>query len=184
MNTYSTKIDGVRIIKVPVFQDKRGYFENYYMESVFKELDLPTNWVQDNISWSQFGVLRGLHMQNKNPQGKLINCVCGQVFDVWVDLRPESKTFKQWESIVLGSYMAGDAEMVYLPPGLAHGFFVQSDFAVVNYKCTTPYDKESDGGILWNSCGIEWCFESDFTPIISDKDKKLPRIDEFLKIGS
>lgn len=168
-------VDGVLVHQNPVFKDERGWFQ---------ELE-KTAWgcpdfKQTNSSWSQFGVLRGLHLQKNNPQGKLVHCLKGTIYDVWIDLRPHSPTFKSWGAMQI---QAEIGESVYLPPGLAHGFFVMSKFALVVYQCTTHYDKESDGGVYWRDpeINIEWPFSPGLTPILSDKDRKLPPVSEYLK---
>lgn len=182
---YPSKITGVILIKTPRFEDDRGYFEVAADDSLLKMIQIE-QFVQDNVSMSFQGVLRGMHIQRENPQGKLVRCLHGAIWDCWVDLRPESRTFKKWECLTLTSRedqqeMRPDA--VYLPPGLAHGFLSLSPTAVVHYKCTTPYHKESDGGIFWRDkdLGIEWPFPEDFTPTISAKDANLPSLGEYLK---
>lgn len=176
---FPTKVEGVRIINSSVFEDSRGFFETAFHVEQFKELGLPTEFPQDNISTSFQGALRGMHIQRENPQGKLIRCVSGVIWDVWVDLRPDSPTFKKWECLSLRSTASTS---VYLPPGLAHGFFCVTPVATVHYKCTTLYDKESDGGIIWNDpeTAIKWPFDSEFTPLISGKDANLPTMAEYL----
>lgn len=177
---FPTKVEGVRIIKNKRFDDDRGSFEVSFGKQQFEALGLPTEWVQDNVSLSYQGVLRGMHIQTKNPQAKLIRCVMGGVWDCWVDLRPESKTFKKWGSLPLVDHKP---EAIYLPPGLAHGFFCMSRFAVVQYKCTTLYDKESDGGIYYKDkeIGIEWPYPYEMDPLVSPKDDNLPSVAEYLE---
>ncbi len=130
------EISDIQIKTVKVHRDDRGWFQ---------ELDKTPPGVipfkQTNSSWSQFGVLRGLHIQRNNPQGKLIHCLKGTIYDVWVDLRRDSPSFKKWGAYQL---QAESGTSIYIPPGLAHGFFTMSDFALVVYQCTTLYDKESD----------------------------------------
>jgi dTDP-4-dehydrorhamnose 3,5-epimerase len=169
------EVPDVRIFTVPVHRDDRGYFQE--LDKTPPEVN---PFVQTNCSWSQFGVLRGLHLQRKDPQGKRIHCLRGTIYDVWVDLRPGSKSFMKWGAFQL---QAESGQSIYLPPGLAHGFFTMSKFALVMYQCTTLWDKESDGGVYWNDpeIGIEWPFDDGMYPILSDKDRQLPPISIYLK---
>lgn len=169
-------MEQVRSVNMDLKQDNRGFFFEAFKKSTYELHGLPTEWLQDNVSFSYEKVLRGMHIQKKNPQGKLVMCLAGQIFDAWVDLRPGSPTFKSFGSKVLKG-----GEAMYIPPGHAHGFFVGSTYALVHYKCTTEYDKESDGGILWSTCGVEWPFPSDFIPLVSGKDWALPSVDEYLE---
>lgn len=180
LEVFKTKIDGVKLIKHESFQDDRGTFYESFNAAEYCMQDVPVTWMQENVSYSHQGVLRGLHLQKNKPQGKLIRCLAGIIWDCWVDLRPDSPTVGKWESISLGGE---SIEAVYIPPGLAHGFFVPSRFALVHYMCTTLYDKESDAGIKWDDpkVGIEWPFPSDFDPLVSGKDANLPTMDEYLE---
>ena len=165
-------VKDVVIHHAPVYKDDRGWFQELSKETT------PT-FVQSNASWSQFGVLRGLHIQKNHPQGKLIHCLKGTVYDVWLDLRPTSTSFKKWGAFQL---QAETGTSIYLPPGLAHGFFTMSQFALIVYQCTTQYDKESDGGIYWNDpdLNIDWPFTRGLTPLLSDKDRQLSSMEEYL----
>jgi len=169
MNIIDTKIADVKIIEPKVFGDDRGFFlETFQSEKYKRELNIEGDFVQDNHSRSARNVLRGLHFQRNNPQGKLVRVVRGEVFDVAVDIRPESPTFKQW----VGVYLSEDNKtQFWIPPGLAHGFVVVSDYADFEYKCTNYYDPSSEGCLLWNDpeIGIEWPVSS---PILSAKDKE------------
>lgn len=169
MNIIDTKIADVKIIEPKVFGDDRGFFlETFQSEKYKRELNIVGDFVQDNHSRSARNVLRGLHFQRNNPQGKLVRVVRGEVFDVAVDIRPESPTFKQW----VGVYLSEDNKtQFWIPPGLAHGFVVVSDYADFEYKCTNYYDPSSEGCLLWNDpeIGIEWPVSS---PILSAKDKE------------
>lgn len=180
LQAFDTKIQGVKLIKSDVHQDDRGAFFESFNYSAFLENDLPGVFMQGNVSYSHKGVLRGMHIQKSNPQGKLIRCLGGVIWDCWVDLRKDSPTLGKWESVSLGGE---SIEAVYIPPGLAHGFFVASQFALVHYMCTTLYDKESDGGIKWDDpkVGIEWPFPNDLNPMISGKDANLPTMDEYME---
>ncbi|MDI6644803.1 MAG: dTDP-4-dehydrorhamnose 3,5-epimerase [Methanobacteriaceae archaeon] len=164
-----TSIEGVYIIEPTVFVDERGYFMETYHAEEFKEAGLDVNFVQDNQSKSKKGVLRGLHFQYKQPQGKLVRVIKGEVFDVGVDLRKDSPTFGEWEGVILSEE---NKKQFYIPEGFAHGFLVLSDEAEFTYKCTDFYNGKDEGGILWNDpdIGIEWPIDSDKI-ILSEKDK-------------
>lgn len=171
-----TKLDGVFIIYQQLFIDKRGYFTETYNKADFSKLGLNVNFVQDNESSSVKGVLRGLHFQKEHTQGKLVRVVEGQVFDVAVDIRPNSKTFGEWVGVTLS---AKEGNQLYIPEGFAHGFLVLSDEAKFVYKCTDFYDKSSEGGISWNdpTINIEWP-KLNTEYIISDKDSIHPSFKE------
>jgi len=170
-----TKIKDLVHIEPTVYGDHRGYFVESYNKEALKEDGLDYDFVQDNESKSSKGVLRGLHFQTKHTQGKLVRCTQGKVLDVAVDLRKNSATYCQWESVVLDSEKKN---MFYVPEGFAHGFLVLSDVAVFNYKCTDYYAPEYDGGMLWNdpAVGIDWQLEKHSIDEVklSDKDKSLP----------
>ncbi len=185
IETFPTTIEGVQIIHQSFFTDHRGGFQQMFHPEEFKAAGLPEAFYQENISWSHRSVLRGLHIQRDNPQGKLIRCTTGRIQDVWVDVRKGSPTFGKYETIQLHPQWEGFTEAVYLPPGLAHGFLVLSEVAVIQYNCTTPYDKASDGGINWAdpALGIEWQIEAGFTPILSDKDRALPTLADWEAAG-
>jgi dTDP-4-dehydrorhamnose 3,5-epimerase len=172
-----TKINGVYIIEPKVFGDHRGYFMETYNYEDFKEAGLDMVFVQDNQSKSRKGVLRGLHYQKPNPQGKLVRVISGQVFDVAIDLRKDSPTYGQWEGIVLS---AENKKQFYVPEGFAHGFIVLSDEAEFVYKCTDFYHPEFEGSISWNDpdINIEWPLEGIEEVLLSDKDKKAPLLKE------
>ncbi|MGL4991135.1 MAG: dTDP-4-dehydrorhamnose 3,5-epimerase [Sarcina sp.] len=166
-----TKIRDLYIIEPNIFGDERGYFMESYNEKSFKEAGLTMNFVQDNESKSKKGVLRGLHFQTKNTQGKLVRVTEGTVFDVAVDLRKGSPTYGQWEGIIL---TAENKKQFYVPEGFAHGFLVMSDYATFNYKCTNFYTPEYDSGLLWNDSdvAIEWPLEGIDEILLSKKDQK------------
>jgi len=176
MKVIDTKIADVKIIEPKVFGDERGFFlETFQSEKYKRELNIMDDFVQDNHSRSAKNVLRGLHFQRRNPQGKLVRVVKGEVFDVAVDIRPESPTFKQW----VGVYLSEDNKtQFWIPPGLAHGFVVISDYADFEYKCTNYYDPESEGCLFWNDpeIGIDWPVTN---PILSEKDKLGLRLSDF-----
>ncbi|KYM72252.1 dTDP-4-dehydrorhamnose 3,5-epimerase [Pantoea agglomerans] len=168
MKIIDTKIADVKIIEPKVFGDERGFFlETFQSEKYKRALNIEGEFVQDNHSRSAKNVLRGLHFQRNNPQGKLVRVVRGEVFDVAVDIRPESPTFKQW----VGVYLSEENKtQFWVPPGLAHGFVVISDYADFEYKCTNYYDPSSEGCLSWNDpeLGIDWPVSD---PILSEKDK-------------
>lgn len=169
--TYS-KIEGVFIAEPAVFPDERGYFMETYNENDFKEEGIDLTFVQDNQSKSSKGVLRGLHFQKTQPQGKLVRVISGEVFDVAVDLRKASKTYGEWVGVTLS---AENKKQFFIPKGFAHGFVVLSDEAEFVYKCTDFYKGDDEGGILWNDpdIGIEWPIEDigEENILLSEKDK-------------
>lgn len=170
MQIRETSIAGLVELTPRVFHDDRGMFFESYNEQIFKQLGLPTNFVQDNQSFSKKGVVRGLHFQ-KAPfaQGKLVRVISGKVLDVAVDIRPESPTFGKHEIFELSSEKNNIA---YVPEGFAHGFVALED-SIFSYKCTNIYNKESESGILWNDedLAINWGVEN---ANVSDKDQILP----------
>jgi len=170
----TTGIDGLFIIEPTVFGDNRGYFMETYNYKDFQAAGLDMNFVQDNQSKSKRGVLRGLHFQKHNPQGKLVRIISGEVFDVVVDIRRKSKTYLKWYGITLS---AENKKQFYIPEGFAHGFLVTSDTAEFTYKCSRFYAPHDEGSLLWNDpeIGIKWpdC-GVDF--ILSEKDKNAPRL--------
>lgn len=168
MQVKNTRIDGVKIIQPKVFGDARGFFLETFEKRRYQEmLDIELDFVQDNHSRSAKGVLRGLHFQKVNPQGKLVRVVRGEVFDVAVDIRPDSPTYGEWEGLILSEE---NKAQFWVPPGLAHGFVVLSDVADFEYKCTDYYNPVQEGCLLWNDpeVGIEWPIEN---PLLSEKDK-------------
>lgn len=171
-----TSIEGVYIIEPTVFGDNRGYFMETYQANEFKVAGIDYNFVQDNQSKSKKGVLRGLHFQYTKPQGKLVRVIKGEVFDVAVDLRKESKTYGKWEGVILSEE---NKKQFFIPEGFAHGFLVLSDEAEFTYKCTEFYDGDDEGGILWNDpeIGIEWPI-NDLEIILSEKDKQWKTMSE------
>lgn len=174
MHVTETDIPGVLLIEPKVFGDERGFFMETWNEERYKDAGLPHEFVQDNLSFSQRGVLRGLHFQNPNQQGKLVYVLQGEVFDVAVDIRVGSPTFGEWVSSTLS---AENKRQFYIPEGFAHGFLVTSDAALFAYKCTDIYNGQAEGSIRWDDpeIGIKWPVDE---PILSDKDKHAPRISE------
>lgn len=173
----SCEIDGLYIIEPKVFEDERGYFMETYNQKDMEEAGLTMQFVQDNQSMSTKGVLRGLHFQKQFPQGKLVRVVRGEVFDVAVDLRKDSKTYGKWFGVVLS---AENKKQFYIPEGFAHGFLVRSEEAEFCYKCTDFYHPNDEGGIAWNDqeIGIDWGIEEGFPLIISEKDKQWKSLSE------
>ena len=169
-----TKIEGVYVIEPTVFGDERGYFMETYSEADFREAGLDYNFVQDNQSSSRRGVLRGLHFQKTHPQAKLVRVLSGEVFDVAVDLRENSPTYGEWVGELLS---ADNKKQLMIPRGFAHGFLVVSETAEFAYKCDEFYHPEDEGGIMWDSAGIEWPeVEGELT--LSEKDLKHPKLEE------
>ena len=166
MKVHETPLPGVLLIEPRVFRDERGFFLESYNEVRFREHGLPTEFRQDNHSRSARNVLRGLHYQLDNPQGKLVTAVRGEIFDVAVDIRTGSPTFGKW----FGARLHEDApRYLWIPPGFAHGFCVLSDVADVVYKCTNVYHQSDDHGVLWSdpTIAIDWPVTD---PIVSAKD--------------
>lgn len=176
MEITESNLKGVFVIKPKVFEDSRGYFFESYSQKLFKEAGLDLNFVQDNQSLSQKGVLRGLHFQN-NPhaQGKLVRVITGAVFDVAVDIRKSSPTYGKWFGLELS---AQNKWMMYIPEGFAHGFVTLEDNTIFSYKCTNFYNKASEDCLLWNDpdIGIDWKISD---PMLSEKDLQGKRIKDF-----
>jgi len=177
-----TKISEVKIVKPKVFKDERGFFLEFYKKSDFEKLGLNFDFVQDNHSKSVKGVLRGLHFQEKPcEQGKLVRCIKGNIFDVAVDIRPESPYFKKWVGVELSEE---NSLMLWIPPGFAHGFLALSDEVEIVYKVShCEYSPKHDKGIVWNDkdLNIQWPLENIGTPILSEKDKHLPTLKEYME---
>lgn len=177
MQVINTKITDVKIIEPDVYGDDRGFFLETFSEARYhKMLGIDKPFVQDNHSRSQQHVLRGLHFQTDHPQGKLVRTVTGEIFDVVVDIRPDSPTFKQWVGVLLSE---SNKRQVWIPAGLAHGFVVLSEHADFEYKCTEYYDPSSEQCIIWNDpdIDIQWPIEH---PILSEKDKQGKRLVDWL----
>ena len=166
MKIVETSLPGVLLIQPDVFGDSRGYLFESWNERRYSELGFRHNFVQDNLSLSRKGTLRGLHLQNPNPQGKLVSVLRGKVFDVAVDVRAGSPSFGRW----FGTFLSEENHhQLYIPEGFAHGFCVTSEEALFTYKCTNFYSPKTEICIAWNDpdIGIDWPIE---TPIISEKD--------------
>ncbi|WP_158860761.1 dTDP-4-dehydrorhamnose 3,5-epimerase [Lunatibacter salilacus] len=179
MEIRKTPIQDVYEIYPRIFKDDRGYFLETYKQDVFEKHGLPTQWKQDNQSFSEAGTVRGLHFQRGAfAQAKLARVVVGKVLDVCVDIRKDSPTFGKFHAVVLDAKLQN---MLYIPKGFAHGFSVLED-AVFAYKCSDLYNKESEGGILWNDpeLGIDWGVSE---AVLSEKDQTWPTLKEFVKIS-
>lgn len=164
----TTPLSGLLLIKPDVFGDSRGFFQETWNLRRYTEEGLDRHFVQDNLSWSRKGILRGLHFQNPRPQGKLVYVLQGEVFDVAVDVRRDSPTFGQWYGATLSSE---NHHQLFVPEGFAHGFCVTSDMALFAYKCTDFYHPESEHCIQWNDpdLAIAWPIKD---PELSSKDLK------------
>ena len=172
MKIKGDSIDDIVVIEPEIHRDNRGYFMEIYHQKRYLEAGLNKDFVQDNISSSVRGTLRGLHFQIKHPQAKLVQVVSGEIFDVAVDLRSGSPTFGKWTGVHLSEQ---NRLQFFIPEGFAHGFCVLSDKAVFLYKCSDFYAPDDEGGIIWSDSeiGIPWPVE---TPVISEKDKNLPTL--------
>ena len=168
MKVTETKLPGVVVLEPKVFGDERGFFMETWHQARYEEAGLPARFVQDNLSFSTRGVLRGLHFQNPDQQGKLVYVLQGEVFDVAVDIRVGSPTFGEWAAVILSSE---NKRQFYVPEGFAHGFLVTGDEALFAYKCTAKYNPPAEGFVLWNDpeIGIKWPVET--SPILSEKDQ-------------
>jgi dTDP-4-dehydrorhamnose 3,5-epimerase len=171
-----TPIKDVLILEPKVFGDDRGFFLESWNDATFKELGLDWTFVQDNHRRSAKGVLRGLHYQNPNPQGKLVRVVAGSVFDVAVDIRKGSPTFGQWTGVHLN---AANKRMFWVGPGLAHGFLSLEDNTDFLYKCTSIYSPKDEQALMWNDpqVGIEWPLDG-IEPTLSAKDQVAQTLDQ------
>jgi dTDP-4-dehydrorhamnose 3,5-epimerase len=168
MKIISTKIPDVFLLEPRVFTDSRGFFLESYNQRTFAPLGIHAQFVQDNQSYSKKGVLRGLHYQVARAQGKLVQVLQGEIFDVAVDLRPVSPTFAKWVGVRLSS---SSHQMIWIPSGFAHGFYTCSEAAHVIYKVTDFYSPEDERTLIWNDAeiGIDWPLEGN--PILSEKDR-------------
>lgn len=171
----NTPIEGVLVIEPTVYQDARGHFLETYNQNEFNAIGIQADFVQDNESFSRQGTLRGLHMQQQQPQAKLVRVLSGEVFDVCVDVRLGSATFGQWHGVLLSHE---NRRQFFVPRGLLHGFLVLSETAVFSYKCDAFYAPGDEAGTIWNDSdiGIQWPLEGIGTPVLSDKDAALPSL--------
>ena len=174
MNVIRCDLPGLLIIEPKVFGDPRGFFLETWNQRRYHDVGLDVDFVQDNLSSSRRGILRGLHLQNPNPQGKLLQVLQGEVFDVAVDLRRGSPTFKKWHGLILSDQ---NKRQFYVPPGFAHGFAVLSETALFHYKCTTFYSPADELSIRWDDpeIGVEWPIKD---PLLSERDAKGKTVQE------
>lgn len=172
MNVIETELPGVLLLEPKVFGDARGFFMETYHSKRYRDAGIREEFVQDNLSFSAKGVLRGLHFQKPNAQGKLVYVLQGEVFDVAVDIRKGSPQFGKWFGKVLS---AENKRQLYIPPGFAHGFVVTSETALFAYKCSELYDPASERSIIWNDpgIGIDWPLRQ---PALSGKDAAAPTL--------
>lgn len=185
MNCIETGIPGLLIIEPDVHGDSRGFFMETWHSERYAEAGLPPRFVQSNVSRSTAGVVRGLHYQYPNPQGKLVQALEGRIFDVAVDIRTDSPTFREWVGVELS---AQNHRQLYVPEGFAHGFCVLDDIATISYMCTRAFSPEADAAIAWNDpdIGVEWPLQPQS---LSAKDSAAPRlaevpVDQLPRIGS
>ena len=172
MKILKTKLLGVLIFEPDVFSDDRGFFLETWRKQRYYDAGILDSFLQDNVSVSKRGTLRGLHFQHPHAQGKLVQVLSGEAMDVAVDIRLDSPTFAKSVSVILSE---SNHKQVYIPPGFAHGFCVISDAAIFSYKCTDYYNASAEGGVAWNDpdLGIDWPIDN---PIISTKDAVYPRL--------
>ncbi len=167
MKFTATPLPGVILIELDVYRDPRGYFLESFHQKKYADAGIGGPFVQDNFSKSSKGTLRGLHAQLTHPQAKLVHVVAGEIWDVAVDIRPESRTYKKWYGVTLSSQQP---TQLFIPAGFAHGFCVLSDIAEVEYKCTDLYDPSNELHLLWNDpdLAIQWPIQN---PVLSAKDR-------------
>lgn len=177
MQIIDTALDDVKILEPAAFGDDRGFFLESWNKADFEAQGLPGHFVQDNHSRSSQGVLRGLHYQIRKPQGKLVRVTSGEVFDVAVDLRSWSPQFGQWVGVVLSET---NKKQLWVPPGFAHGFYVMSESADFQYKCTDYYSPDHERTLVWNdeTVGVEWPVPKDTLPRLAAKDQAGLRFEE------
>ena len=172
MNVIATELPGLLVVAPRVFRDRRGFFTETYRASRYREAGIDCTFVQDNVSRSVQGTLRGLHFQVHHPQAKLVQVLAGEIYDVALDLRGGSPTYGRW----YGTHLSDrDFQQLFIPAGFAHGFCVLSPEVLFAYKCSTDYRPDDEGGITWNDpdLGIDWPLDN---PRVSDKDSRLPRL--------
>ena len=171
MKVVATAIPDIKIIEPRVFGDHRGFFIETWNDQRFRDHGIDASFVQDNFSFSKHGTLRGLHYQIEQTQGKLMRVVHGEIYDVCVDVRRGSATFGQWVGVTLS---AENHRSLWVPPGFAHGFFVTSESAAFEYKCTDYYAKAHERTLLWNdpALNIDWPIPEGLDPLIADKDRE------------
>jgi dTDP-4-dehydrorhamnose 3,5-epimerase len=174
MKINKTPIDGLLILEPDIYRDERGFFLETFHEQRYKDLGIEDHFVQDNLSLSSKGILRGLHFQYRHPQAKLVQVLLGEVFDVAVDIRQGSPTFGKWFGLLLSQ---DNLFQMLIPEGFAHGYCVISETAIFSYKCSNFYSPLDEGGLLWSDpdIDIEWPVSK---PVLSPKDSRLPILSE------
>ena len=178
MRCVELELAGVLVIEPEVFHDDRGFFLETYNRQRYAVLPgLDQEFVQDNYSHSKRGVLRGLHLQCRRPQGKLIRALTGRIWDVAVDVDPRSSTFRKWVAVELDG---DNRKQLYIPPGYAHGFCVLSESADVEYKCTALRDPGDEAGIRWDDAALAIVWPVN-VPILSERDRNNPALEEYLR---
>jgi dTDP-4-dehydrorhamnose 3,5-epimerase len=174
MQVINLRLEGLKLIKPKVFQDTRGFFLESFQQSTYEKLGIAGGFPQDNHSYSKKGCIRGMHFQSYPGQAKLIRAAVGKIYDVAVDIRPDSPTYGQWEAVILD-----DQEhcQLFIPVGFAHGFCVLSDEAHVMYKVSSPYDAKYEKGFRWDDpdVNIDWPIKN---PLISERDQAAPFLRE------
>lgn len=177
MEVIDLKLPGLKLLKPRVFRDDRGFFFETYRREQYRELGIDCEFVQDNHSRSVQGTLRGLHYQSSPGQAKLLRVATGKVFDVAVDIRPESPTFGEWQGVYLD---AEDHDQIFIPVGFAHGFCVVSETADVLYKVSSPYDGKTECSLQWNdpTIGVDWPVKD---PVLSARDQRAESFADFAK---
>lgn len=177
MKIVKTPLEGLVRIEPDCFQDERGFFLESYQENRYKDVGINDNFIQENHSRSVKGVLRGMHYQIKRPQAQIVTIMRGSIYDVCVDLRPNSPTFTQWYGVELNDV---GSRQIYMAPGFAHGFCVISDYADLHYKVSEFYDSDDEGGLFWNDPGvaIKWPISN---PEVSKRDQNFPKLSELSK---
>lgn len=174
MEVSHLRLEGLKLIKPKVFRDHRGFFLETFQQSMYEKAGIACSFMQDNHSFSQKGCIRGMHFQSLPGQAKLIRAAIGKIYDVVVDIRPQSPTYGQWESVILDDE---SHHQLFIPVGFAHGFCVLSNEAHVLYKVSTPYDPKFEKGFRWDdpTVKIKWPVEH---PIVSERDQQAPFLHE------
>lgn len=174
MEVIDLRLEGLKLVKPSVFKDNRGFFLESFQQAPYEKMGIGCSFVQDNHSLSQKGCIRGMHFQSYPGQAKLIRVAVGKIFDVAVDIRPQSPTYGQWEGVILDDQLH---HQLFVPVGFAHGFCVLSQEAHVLYKVSTPYDAKYEKGFRWNdpTVNIQWPVEC---PIVSERDQTAPYFHE------
>ena len=177
MQVSNLRLNGLRLIEPRLFHDVRGFFFESYRQTKFAEQGIDVPFLQDNISFSKQNTIRGLHYQSEPGQAKLISCIQGSIWDVAVDIRPDSSTFGQWEAVILDDQTR---RQLFIPVGFAHGFCILSETAIVQYKVSSIYNPQTEKSIRWNDpdIGIRWPIQS---PVLADRDFTSPFFKELLK---